>query len=359
MDTFRKLCNIGLLRCKCGWEYVKKVHSRLHHYDANEQCGTLTLKQGEVSQAARSIADILFGGLWRYDILRGWLYDDDSRSLLEREILQRALFYAEFHMLDAKNVAAAINTGISHEEWDILCVCEGNHKKEYMKDFAGSKYLSDKENEEIITGARVTEYILNQYEYKDICTLHEGDTFLDCGACFGDTAVWAMDKVGDSGTVVSFEPIENQVEVLKENVKRHSAVRKTRVLVENAAVSDGNGYLLFDECWGGSPVGSSREAKDGKVRVSKVKIDDYCREHNIRPDYIKMDIEGAELSALSGAQETIQKLKPRLAICVYHKLIDDFMEIPSFIKSIVPSYKFYLKKSHYVNETVLFAVPMD
>lgn len=358
LSLFSKQCDIGFLECKCGANYVRNIHSKLHHYDANKVWGTLKLKNSEVYDAAKQIAPLLFENKWWYGILRGWLCDDDSRALLNLEILQTGLLYSSFSTHpECKHIISAINTGISCEKWDEL-LCE-SRKNSAMNDFVGSKHLSDAENESIIATSRLTDYILGQYEYKDICTLHEGETFLDCGACFGDTAVWAMDKVGDSGTVVSFEPMANQAEILKENVRRHSALRKTNVKIENAAVSCSNGYVYFDECWGGSAVGSSREMKNGKLKVATIKIDDYCRDNNIRPSYIKMDIEGAEFSALQGAQETICKFRPRLAICVYHKRIDDLVEIPLFIKSCLPSYKLYLKKSSCLSETVLFAVPMN
>lgn len=125
-----------------------------------------------------------------------------------------------------------------------------------------------------------------------------------------------------------------------------------KTIVVNAAVSGINGQLEFSDT-----ANSARERKHGGVLVNAVKIDDYCNSHNIVPSFIKMDIEGSELSALHGAEETIKKFKPRLAICVYHKPWEDLWAIPYFIKECVPSYKLYLKKSHYVWESVLFAVP--
>ena len=69
-----------------------------------------------------------------------------------------------------------------------------------------------------------------------------------------------------------------------------------------------------------------------------------------------MDIEGAEMEALKGAESIIKSQKPKLAICVYHKE-QDMTEIPIFIKKLVPEYKLFMR--HYSNdagETVLYAV---
>lgn len=68
-----------------------------------------------------------------------------------------------------------------------------------------------------------------------------------------------------------------------------------------------------------------------------------------------MDIEGSELRALMGSEETIKKYKPKLAICIYHKR-EDLITIPQYIKIIVPEYKLYLRAHFpYVSETVLYA----
>ena len=72
--------------------------------------------------------------------------------------------------------------------------------------------------------------------------------------------------------------------------------------------------------------------------------------------FIKMDIEGAELEALRGAESIIRKQRPKLAICVYHKP-EDIWTIPMYILSLQNDYRLFLR--HYSfgdTETVLYAI---
>lgn len=70
-----------------------------------------------------------------------------------------------------------------------------------------------------------------------------------------------------------------------------------------------------------------------------------------------MDVEGAELIALKGAEQTIKKYKPKLAISIYHKP-NDLWEIPLLIKSWVPEYKIYIRHYNVVSsETIMYAIP--
>lgn len=82
-------------------------------------------------------------------------------------------------------------------------------------------------------------------------------------------------------------------------------------------------------------------------------LDDFLQE---KVTFIKMDIEGAEMDALKGAEQTIRKYKPKLAISIYHEE-NDFWEIPLLIKSFVPEYQFYVRHhSDNCSETILYAI---
>lgn len=109
---------------------------------------------------------------------------------------------------------------------------------------------------------------------------------------------------------------------------------------------------------------SSRKIIQGNPRwkeiiVNITTIDKYCFEYDIKPDFIKMDIEGAELSALKGGIETIKKHRPQLAISIYHS-DEDFINIPLYLSKNLQNYSFAL--GHYtprITETVLYAIPAE
>jgi hypothetical protein len=88
-------------------------------------------------------------------------------------------------------------------------------------------------------------------------------------------------------------------------------------------------------------------------------IDDYCNENKIKPDLIKMDIEGSELLALKGGINTIINCRPQLAISIYH-CDKDFIDIPIYLNENLEDYVY--KLGHYspdINETVLYAIPKE
>ncbi len=75
-----------------------------------------------------------------------------------------------------------------------------------------------------------------------------------------------------------------------------------------------------------------------------------------RATFIKLDVEGAELETLKGAERTIKEYKPRLAISIYHKP-SDIYEIPELLMEYRSDYKFYIRHyTSYVWETVLYAI---
>jgi FkbM family methyltransferase len=97
---------------------------------------------------------------------------------------------------------------------------------------------------------------------------------------------------------------------------------------------------------------------DGSAET--IRIDEWVEQRALsRVDFIKLDVEGAELNALRGAEKTIRAFKPRMAISVYHQE-DDLISIPEFLRSLNCGYKLLLDHfTIYNEETILFADPQN
>jgi FkbM family methyltransferase len=192
-------------------------------------------------------------------------------------------------------------------------------------------------------------FVIEQYAYEDFVRPREGDVFLDCGACCGETAIWALYR--GAGHVYAFEPNPEATPWLIANAAHFGEGRITLVPVGVGASTARKG--LAGEA---GNIGGTRliEAAEGENSVPVIALDDWCRENSIKPDFIKMDIEGAEPDAIRGAAKVISEHRPRLAICLYHRLSDMWV-IPDMLKKLVPEYRFWCRKNAIAVEFVLYA----
>jgi len=194
----------------------------------------------------------------------------------------------------------------------------------------------------------------NQYFVNDFFKYGENEILVDCGAYIGDSIEAFSKTVPNFSKIIALEPDSNNFKQLQEKYKEAK-----NIFLINAGAWEKNDCLNFSmEEYG--PV--SRLYKDDKknnkkiILVNVLALDTIEEIKKSKISFIKMDIEGAELEALKGAKETIEKNKPRLAISIYH-YNRHFIEIPEYIHSIVPEYKFYVRhyNKEYPHETVLYA----
>ncbi|MBQ6971084.1 MAG: FkbM family methyltransferase [Synergistaceae bacterium] len=185
-------------------------------------------------------------------------------------------------------------------------------------------------------------------QYFDVFAPAEGETVLDVGACDGGTALQFLEWGGDKiRRVYAFEPDPVNIERCIEKLKGFA---DKVTLVEKGTWDKDETMYIDPEFVGG---GTSKVSSKGKIAVQLSAIDSIMKDEPVT--FIKMDIEGAELRALKGARNTIIRNHPRLAICVYHKP-EDLCEIPGYILSLVPEYRFFLRHYHSSSaETVLYA----
>lgn len=201
------------------------------------------------------------------------------------------------------------------------------------------------------------DFVNEQFRYNisgKIIEAEPGDVVLECGACWGASALYFSHKVGVSGEVHSFEFIPENIRIYRENMKLNPSKSNIR-LVEHPVFDSSNKEIYFTDA-GPSSV-FSFEPFDGYSEMSQtISIDDYVMQNSLQKvDMLTMDVEGAEQPALRGAIETIKKFKPKLAISIYHS-DDDFVQIPNWILDLNLGYKVYV--NHYTiygHETVCFA----
>lgn len=201
--------------------------------------------------------------------------------------------------------------------------------------------------------ARTSGFILDQYKYDKTPGSpgpHEGDVVLDCGACFGETALWA--RMWGARAVFSFEPSPSSFRWLEQNALSYDPRREWFFPVP-LGLGDREQQLPFAENPDHPGGNSFRES--GTVMANVTSLDAWQEATGVVPDFIKMDLEGAEAATLTGAKNVLQKYRPRLAVCLYHHL-EDMWRLPRLIRSLVPDYRFWCKKSHPYYEFVLFAM---
>lgn len=181
------------------------------------------------------------------------------------------------------------------------------------------------------------------------------DYVIDAGACFGTTALYFAHKVGNQGKVLSCELVPSNLEILQKNLDLNPTLRDRITVVERALWSVSDLPIYYQDRGPATRV-SLEPSSTSSDQTATLSVDDLVHRYNLpRVDFVKMDIEGAELSALKGAVETVKQFRPKLAISVYHRL-QDFLEIPEFIASLGLGYHLHIRHFTIHNEeTVLFA----
>lgn len=181
------------------------------------------------------------------------------------------------------------------------------------------------------------QYILNGF------VPDEGAILIDCGVCDGGTAK----RFSEMGyKVYGFEMDKENFKLAKKMADENNFV------VENLGLGSYNHEMNYTHFEGN--IGGSRLDSSGTETTKVITLDSYVGEKKIpRVDFIKMDVEGAELDVLRGASTVISRWKPILSLSAYHKL-DDFWTLYNFIKSLRPDYEFAMRHYGHSREDVPF-----
>lgn len=169
----------------------------------------------------------------------------------------------------------------------------------------------------------------NKYKNRDdiggiafiLDSIKPGQIVMDIGAHKAGYLYFMLQQTGSSGKIYAFEPQSSLYHYIV-HLKKISGWHN--VTIEHLALSDSAGKVtLFipanKKSKGNSPGATivehqERTGSDLQEEVNTQTLDNYCREKNVKPDFLKIDVEGNELRIFKGGRETIQTYKPKILV---------------------------------------------
>jgi len=155
-------------------------------------------------------------------------------------------------------------------------------------------------------------------------TITKGSVVFDIGAHVGFYTLLSSVLVQNQGRVFAFEPLPRNVMYLSEHIRINNV---SNVQIVKVAITNACGQFYFDDSAGNS---MGKIADSGRIQVKTVSIDKLVVDGTIPlPDFMKIDVEGAEYLVLTGAQKTIAIAKPTLFLATHgdeiHRQCCDFL----------------------------------
>lgn len=292
-----------------------------------------------------------------------------------KEKYQDAYFYITTQMYYCELCEQIMEGGYSSDQisafdtifqlqWEKECM---NYYKEHAEEVEMLyQMLGDERSKQVLRNrllflrTRERKYALevrecNQYFSEELIDFFKIEHFVDLGMYTGDTVLqFANVTKGHYRMVYGFEPDEVIYRMAQENLKALS-----NVTLIKKGVSDCDGRVRVAQALGVmQTIESGVFGEEGEENSFEIcKLDTYFENQSVPKAVLKLDIEGAEMSALRGATQWIKRNKPVIAVCVYHKQ-EDIFEIPKYINSLGIKYSVYMR--HYSDnqtETVCYFIP--
>jgi len=204
--------------------------------------------------------------------------------------------------------------------------------------------------------AHAVEVIMREHIYdfggENPVSVRVGDRVIDGGAWLGDSTLNFGLQVTPAGKVWAFEPDANKCHLLRQNLS--DVGMDDFIEVAPLGLWSSNTTLKFavsDDYHGAGSYLSDQ----GEITVDVSSVDAFMESKGEQVDFIKLDIEGSELEALNGAIKTIVTMRPRLAICLYHKK-EDLHQIPLYVSSLGCNYRMHFYHRGLVpTDAIMFA----
>lgn len=161
---------------------------------------------------------------------------------------------------------------------------------------------------------------------------------VDVGANRADLLEYFV-KLAKNGSHVAFEPLPHHADYIRKNFPA--------VTLHQLALSDQNGQATFfqtlgDDAYSGLKITSDAPRVTGtqEIPVRIARLDDMLPE-DYRVDLLKIDVEGAELGVLRGAQRTLNRYKPVVVFEFQKERAESYGDGP------VPYWELLVEQHHY------------
>ncbi len=182
--------------------------------------------------------------------------------------------------------------------------------------------------------------------YNELLKCSSYKSAVDLGAYNGDSAGFMAKQFCALGDIIAFEPDKKNFDKLLKNTKD----LHVNIEAHNICAWSRRDILEFDRAANrNSSVGTiAHTASVGdtkKIAVFADSLDNIAGERKI--DFVKYDVEGSELCALTGSEKTIKSNKCDLVVSVYHKSRDLF-ELVLKVRELLPDHELYLRRKRCV-----------
>lgn len=205
-----------------------------------------------------------------------------------------------------------------------------------------SKVVFDKLIQYNIDKTPMDESLIDKFpeNYCPEVPLKEGDVMINGGISTDLTLTFkTAETVGPYGKIIGFDPNIKIIEQINKEIKDSGY---TNIVTYAVGLWNKNCYkdLYVRDDIDASLV--YRRSDSSYVPATLVALDKFIVKENINKiDFITLDVEGAEMEALKGAETILFTQRPNLAISIHHKTTDAF-EIINYLNSLNCGYKFWI-----------------
>lgn len=253
-----------------------------------------------------------------------------------------ALYPEKFHYFTWQSSQKALKNGLA-EVLELYRLLKDKKSKKVLEQLITHRLTLDHED---LVGV-VDEMDKEYFDPSIIMTL-ENEVFVDGGGFDGDTIKkYIHSSKNIFKEIHCFEPDSTSQKKIKTFLKKK---KDNRIILHPFGLSNKNHLAFFSD----TGTAGSKVNDGGARKIKLVSLDAYL--YNKKPTFIKFDIEGSETDAIMGMKKIMRELKPKLAICIYHKP-SDLWKVPLLIKKINPKYKIFIR--HYTqtqHDTVCYAI---